>query len=161
MSSQDLTVRASNRQLTDGANRLREAVRAAGGNLVVSQRSGVPLSNLTRYLAGHDMKLPVAVTLAEACNVSLDWLATGRGPMRPGDAPAAPAQPDAVFKPFASMDVDRMVKALEAAARIAAAQGNTRPTTRQLVQGAFVIYEDFLEPNADTNDLASLMEKPE
>jgi hypothetical protein len=83
----ELLVRPPNRQPEERANRLREAVRAAGGNLVVSRRSGVPLRNLNHYIAGRDMKTEVLVALSEACNVSLDWLATGRGAMHP------PAEP--------------------------------------------------------------------
>ena len=81
MSSQELPDSAANWQLAERANRLRQAVRAGGGNLAVSQRSGVPLSNLTRYLRAEEMKVSTLVALAEACNVSVDWLAAGRGAM--------------------------------------------------------------------------------
>jgi hypothetical protein len=70
-----------NRELTERANRLRQAVRAGGGNQIVSQRSGVHLRNLSRYLAGEEMKVSSLVALSEATNVCLDWLATGRGEM--------------------------------------------------------------------------------
>jgi len=66
------------------AERLRQAVRSAGGNTAVSARSGVPLGNVNNYLrAVHEMKLDAALALADACGVNLEWLAAGRGPMVP------------------------------------------------------------------------------
>jgi hypothetical protein len=61
--------------------RLREAVEAAGGPKRVSRRSGVPLASLNNYRGGRDMKAAVLVALADACRVSVEWLATGRGRM--------------------------------------------------------------------------------
>lgn len=61
--------------------RLRVAVKAAGGNKSVAERSGIPLATLNKYLAGRDMKVSAFIALANACGVSLDWLATGWGDM--------------------------------------------------------------------------------
>lgn len=111
----DLTnepVGAENLYVRDRADRLRRAVRAAGGNQVVADRVGMPVGTLNRYIAGRDMKASALVSLAAACNVSLEWLATGREPMAPAAAPGAPpAEPDRGA--FATMDVHRLADALE------------------------------------------------
>ena len=59
------------------ADRLRQAVKDAGGNLAVAKASEVPLSTLNDYLKGNDVKFSRMVDLANACKVSLDWLASG------------------------------------------------------------------------------------
>jgi transcriptional regulator with XRE-family HTH domain len=73
------------------AGRLREAVRAAGGNLAVARRSGVPLATVNNYVRGRNgMKIEPLLALAAACNVPLQWLVSG------GEAPVPgpPAEPD-------------------------------------------------------------------
>lgn len=58
-----------------------------------AQRSGVVDSTLRRYLAGSMPGVDKLLVLAEAANVTLDWLAAGRGPMRAVEGrPALPAE---------------------------------------------------------------------
>jgi transcriptional regulator with XRE-family HTH domain len=90
MSNRDFTV---DRKLQDRAERLRDAVRAAGGNKGVAERSGVPLSTLNSYLRGRDMPTSALIDLAEATHVRLEWLATGGGPRMRGEQPSAPPLP--------------------------------------------------------------------
>jgi phage repressor protein C with HTH and peptisase S24 domain len=59
------------------AERLRSAVKNAGGNTQVAARAGMPFGTLNRYIAGRDMKASAMVALAKACGVSLEWLADG------------------------------------------------------------------------------------
>lgn len=60
------------------ANRLRVAIKNAGGNLKISQQTGIALGSINNYLgAKHRLPFSVAVQLSQACGVSLDWLATG------------------------------------------------------------------------------------
>ena len=70
-------VAPANPETAERAKRLREAVRGAGGNKAIVASSGVPNSTLSDYLAAKEWKFATAVSLAEACRVSLDWLATG------------------------------------------------------------------------------------
>ncbi len=90
--------RAGNR---DVAARLHEAVRAAGGNLVVARRAGLPLATVNNYVRGRNgMKIEPLVALAAACHVKLDWLVSGAeapvtGPPAEPDFPIAAAAPPA------------------------------------------------------------------
>lgn len=68
----------------DIAERLRHAVELAGGPGEVSARSGVPLRTLGNYTSARSaLKVGALIRLAQACRVSLDWLATGNGPVNP------------------------------------------------------------------------------
>jgi phage repressor protein C with HTH and peptisase S24 domain len=68
------------------SSRLRQAVRAAGGNKAVAGRADMPVGTLNRYIAGRDMKASALVALARAAGVRLEWLATGEGPMHAAEA---------------------------------------------------------------------------
>jgi phage repressor protein C with HTH and peptisase S24 domain len=68
------------------AARLREAVKAAGGNAAVAARAAMHVGTLNRYLAGRDMKAQNLVALAAATGVRLEWLALGTGPRHASEA---------------------------------------------------------------------------
>lgn len=58
------------------AERLRAAVKMAGGNKRISEKANVPLSTLNGYIGGKAIPTFHSITeLAAACDVSLDWLA--------------------------------------------------------------------------------------
>lgn len=76
--SNNFAVSEVNREKEDVCERLRAAVKNAGGNQHVAAASGVPLASLNSYIAGREMKAAVASRLADACGVSLEWLVTGR-----------------------------------------------------------------------------------
>jgi phage repressor protein C with HTH and peptisase S24 domain len=73
----DFRDEASNPEAGFRGERLRSAVKEAGGNKAVAARAGIPISTLGMYIAGREMKVGSAVALARACGVSLNWLATG------------------------------------------------------------------------------------
>ncbi|WP_081434730.1 helix-turn-helix domain-containing protein [Gluconacetobacter diazotrophicus] len=79
----DLSDLAKNRQIEPMVIRLREVVDRTGGAKAVAARTDIPLSTLSGYLSGRELKLSVARKITEACGVSLDWLAAGE------DGPAA------------------------------------------------------------------------
>lgn len=70
---------AEDMAISERAERLQKAVQLAGGNTKVAIRAQMPLSTLSRYLGGRDMKASAMIALARACDVSLDWLADGTG----------------------------------------------------------------------------------
>lgn len=53
-----------------------------------AERSGVPEASIRSYLRGAMPGLDKALALAETGGATLDWLASGRGPMRATDAAA-------------------------------------------------------------------------
>jgi hypothetical protein len=64
--------------------RLKEAIRDAGGNKAVSERSGIPLSTLNDALAGNtDIRSSNLVALARAVGKSLDWIMLGEARTAP------------------------------------------------------------------------------
>lgn len=82
------------------AARLRECI---GDEPVASfgRRCGIPEANLRNYLNGTNK--PVydrLAAIAEVAGVTLDWLATGRGPKRRTDA-QVPITPDISASPYA------------------------------------------------------------
>ncbi|WP_243429939.1 LexA family transcriptional regulator [Acetobacter sacchari] len=86
--------------ITARADRLKVAIRFGGGNTKVAERSGVPFSTLSNYLAGRDMKADAMVTLARACGVSLSWLASGDGAMTNDGLELTGQKPDSVALKF-------------------------------------------------------------
>lgn len=106
------------------AARLRQAVRAAGGNQTVADRSGVPLATVNNYVRGrHGMKIEPLSALATACGVSLQWLVFGEAVVAsPGFAPVEDAAATALSEIQASIspaaaitgiDVPVLAKAIE------------------------------------------------
>lgn len=76
------TVQNDQAEIVQRTERLRQAVNQAGGQTVVGRRAKMPPTSVGNYLAGRDMKVAALVALAEACDVSLEWLATGAGNMK-------------------------------------------------------------------------------
>lgn len=68
-------------EIASRADRLRQAVKNAGGATSVARQLGMPIQTLNNYLAARDMKASAMISLAEHTGVSIEWLATGRGPM--------------------------------------------------------------------------------
>jgi AcrR family transcriptional regulator len=103
------------------ADRLKEAVRRAGGNAAVAKRAGISLGTLNNYLGGRDMKTTFMVALAKACGVNITWLASGEGPMvgqleRPASDARISAEndePEPPVRAAATMDVHQMARAIE------------------------------------------------
>ena len=144
------------------SQRLKQAIDAAGWNKAVAARAGVPLSTLNAYLAGRDMPAGNLVALADACGVTVEWLATGRGPMRPGETPPAPAtapspapqEPEKSaprhLPAFGTMDVDLLAEC--AAAIWKHVYGpELRPDWRPIVQATLVLYDQTRAIRANVN----------
>ncbi len=149
----DLTERSDNRKATETAERLRLAVSRAGGLAHVGAISGVPTRTLSRYLSGQEMKVQSLAAIADACGVSIEWLATGRGTtarheVAPPSQPAAPwplAQPPDLFS---IVNVDKMVGCLEAAMHDMPPKFGKLPM-RKVVQVALVLYDALTAQEAE------------
>lgn len=81
----DVPVGDLDRDAADVTARLKQAIGQAGGATAVARRAGIPISTLNTYLNGRDMRRQSLVALAEACGVSLEWLATGKEFKLPGE----------------------------------------------------------------------------
>lgn len=79
--------------VSERALRLKRAIEAAGGNTVVSNRSGVPKGSLSNYQHGRDMKAATLVAIADACGVTLDWLLRGEPSEIPAERPLTAPEP--------------------------------------------------------------------
>jgi hypothetical protein len=143
----------------DVAGRLHEAVRAAGGNQAVARRSGVPLATVNNYVRGRNgMKIEPLSALAEACNVSLEWLVSGgdaSGLQAIPDFPTAIATPppglgeaQAVLSPpgmTGGIDVRVLSKAIEIVAAIAEA-ADFRDDPKGLARRIATTYAVLIQP---------------
>lgn len=68
--------RALARQDDDvSVKRLREVVYQFGGITSVATMADIPVSTMSGYVYGREMKLSAAVKIARVCSVSLEWLA--------------------------------------------------------------------------------------
>lgn len=85
----DFPVSAQNWEAARASERLKDAVRKAGGYNKIVELSGVSPSTLNNYLNGREMKVSTAARIAEACGVSPQWLIFGEG----NDAPTVAKTP--------------------------------------------------------------------
>ncbi len=108
---QDFGVSHRNSEVETRTKRLQQAVDLAGGKFAVVRIAGMAPATLGNYLSGRDMKAQALIDLAEACGVRLEWLASGHGPMRAGDAPDLPEK-----LPF--MDLQTLAAGLEIAEQV-------------------------------------------
>ena len=152
--------RAANREV---AGRLHEAVQAAGGNLAVARRSGVPLATVNNYVRGRNgMKIEALSAVAAACNVSLQWLVSGDGtpairlpalpdyPVAVGASPAGLGEADATSSlagMSGSIDVRILAKAIEIVVAIAGA-AELRDDPKGLARRIATTYAVLIEPDA-------------
>ena len=75
----DARVSGSNSGDIEATNRLKKAVQDAGGATAVGRQAGIPIATLKSFLNGRDVRRSALVAIADACGVSVEWLATGRG----------------------------------------------------------------------------------
>jgi phage repressor protein C with HTH and peptisase S24 domain len=135
------------------------AVHGAGGRAAVAARSGVSYGTLGDYLSGGEMKLSNADALARATGVRLEWLATGEGPMRAGEA-EAPSGTVAVARYDARAAAGR--RALSADARVIEAihfsEAWVRTVLRRNPQDLAIIEAagDSMEPTIRDGDVLML-----
>lgn len=156
-SAPELPVQAANRQTIERAERLRTAAKKAGGNITVAKNSGVPLGTLNKYLAGGEMKLANVIALAQACGVSIEWLAHGK------DTAEEPAEPEfAAVSKRANIRLISIVNTAKLASSIKAvtdemARNGAHPPLEETLQAAILLYDmmtkDGVMPPDDNPEL--------
>lgn len=86
-------------------DRIREAADLIGGQLELSRRTGISATSINNYVLGtSDPSRTRLVAMANATGVSAGWLATGEGPMRPGDQKGEADQSRSMNDPHAIPD---------------------------------------------------------
>jgi hypothetical protein len=143
-------VEPANSELGEVSRRLHDAVKAAGGASLVSQKSGVPKSTLHTYVNGQDMKLSNAIALAAACGVTIEWLITGRNPGDPVPAAAQRLAPQALM---ATINTDRLATAIALIDR----KIPTKASVRDRAVAIVALYDIILP--MDEDQVASLLEQ--
>ncbi|MEO8119211.1 MAG: helix-turn-helix domain-containing protein [Rhodoferax sp.] len=131
-------------QESELANRLRDAI---GDESVVAfgRRCGINESTLRKYFYGTLPNIENLVAIADAANVTIEWLAAGRGPKQRGaSASAAPALPASGSNDFAETDLDRLTTAIEAVEEGLARIGSQLSADKRakLIAAAYDILEE-------------------
>lgn len=113
------------------------------------------VKQLRRYAHGDDPPFSVLARLASVAGVSLEWLATGEGPMRrdqaPPDPAARPADQARANAPPPAIDGDFFGLVLEGV-KATYADVNARIDDRQAGKTAARIYDDIIAATADDPD---------
>ena len=99
--------------------------------------AGVSLTTLQNYLNGQPMKLDAAVALAKACNVTIEWLATGHD-TQPAQKLAAPTPPAPLFQ---TVHMDMLAAAIAGATKVFAEQQRD-PSGRPFAQIVCILYDE-------------------
>lgn len=149
-SDTNVGVRGLNSDAIARAERLRQAIREAGGNKLVSARTGIPKTTLDGYLAGGEQKLSNTIALAAATGVRLEWLAAGTGPMREAAPTSGVAEPRESAPQRAlgltwQADPDRLARAYQQALDGLVVLPGHRPDPRRLMQITLLIYDELTE----------------
>lgn len=140
-------------------DRVRALAEAKGGVAVLAREANISQATLQRIVSGQEMKTPVLLAIARATGVRLEWLATGEGPMRAGEADA-PSGTVAVARYDARAAAGR--RALSADARVIEAihfsEAWVRTVLRRNPQDLAIIeaFGDSMEPTIKDGDVLML-----
>lgn len=133
-----------NSETDDLSARIRLCAQKVGSGDELSRRSGIPRRTLENYLSGRSEPKASAISaIAIAADVTTDWLITGTGPMRRGEAaeaaPVAPAAPAG----RAPLDADLLGLVIEGV-HTTYRDENARIDQRNAARLAARIYDDVL-----------------
>jgi len=117
-----------------------------------AKKCGMGESKIRSYLNGSLPGIDAAATIARASGYELKWLATGDGPMWPGDSsapmPAAPEPPAPPDPPMPALDHDFGGEVCAAVLELYRSE-NARLSTARIVAIALEKYEEIVQ-SADT-----------
>jgi transcriptional regulator with XRE-family HTH domain len=65
--------------------RMKDIIDSSGSIYALAKRAGTAPNTIRRYLTNSEPTRPMLIAIAKASGVSLEWLATGRGPKTPND----------------------------------------------------------------------------
>ncbi|CAK0752058.1 putative HTH cro/C1-type domain-containing protein [Azospirillaceae bacterium] len=110
------------------SSRLRTILDEQKSVLSFARKCEVDDNLLRRYLAGSEPGLDKVVRIAKAAGVSVQWLTTGEGPMRPEDESSAPptsVTPPLEPAPVPDIDKELMGRLMDAIHRLYKQEGAT------------------------------------
>lgn len=133
-----------NSELMERAERLKLAVSEAGGPTAVARRLQMHLGTLNNYLGGRDMKASALVALARGTGVTVEWLATGEGPMKPGQ-PANPQEtaPQRPLSLWRDTSMDTLITAYSAAVQTLLKAGKDETDPASLMRITALLYDQL------------------
>jgi hypothetical protein len=151
MGADDIKPGSSRRVLEDKSEadarlkRLRKLADNAGGVPNLATRSGIPASTLYGHLQGQRMPIPDLIRIADACSVSIEWLAAGRGPMR-RDQPQQVSEEElgAASPAIADIDMTILAGCLQLVEEVSEI-GKERATAITRLRRAFGAYLEIME----------------
>jgi len=124
------------------AGRLRSALKLAGGPSKIAARCGISLRTIANYTGERsELKVSALIRLAEACGVSVDWLATGRLPVHPVDRVADLIVP--------TLHEGVLLKAIEAVEAVPESRALGPRKKAQVVGALYSMWADGEIPNAE------------
>jgi len=141
----DVGVSAPNQAVSDRSDRLRVAVKSAGGNSAVSRRAQMPLATLNKYISGREMRVEALISLAAATGVTLEWLATGQGPMKPGE-PEKPQEtpPQRPLSLWRDTHMDTLITAYATAIQTIIAAGRDETNAPGVMRLTAILYDQLM-----------------
>ena len=77
--------------------RLKKCVEIVGSENALAKLAGISQSGIRRYFSGGEPTRTKLNAIAQAAGVSVEWLATGQGPMRPEEATLKRSQDEFAF----------------------------------------------------------------
>lgn len=141
---QRVAVRATEHATETGAERLKSAIKQIGTVALISERSGVPKGTINGYLVGKEMSFRNATALAKATGVTLEWLATGIGPMKPGQPEnpqeTAPQRPLSLWR---DTHMETLIAAYRSALQTLIAAGKDDTDAAAVMRITALLYDEL------------------
>ena len=141
---EEALVSEANWEVSERSKRLAAAVKGAGGAAAVAKAINMPVTNIFRYMRGRDMKAEALVALARGTGVTLEWLATGTGPMTAGE-PASPQEtaPQRPISLWRDTNMDSLITAYSAAVQALLAAGKDETDPPSVMRLTAIMYDQL------------------
>ncbi|NRA86638.1 MAG: helix-turn-helix transcriptional regulator [Rhizobiales bacterium] len=128
-------------------NRLKLVIKNAGGNKTIAEKSGVNLRTLNTYINGNaEPSVSKLKSIAQTCNVSLDWLVFGGDENELSIHSFNPINEEAVY-----LSLDVIEHALEVSNRIISTKDKA-----ELLVSVYKIY-DKSKNSVQTTDIKEII----
>jgi phage repressor protein C with HTH and peptisase S24 domain len=121
------------------------AIKQVGTAQLVAERSGIPKATLSGYSSGRHMSFENAIALAKATGVTLEWLATGQGPMKPGE-PEKPQEtpPQRPLSLWRDTHMDTLITAYATAIQTIIAAGRDETNAPGVMRLTAILYDQLM-----------------